>query len=75
MEGASREVGRLPAVKVEASEVDVISIRLAKAGYWAGNPEAVKDAPSDEVMRAWHYEQFVNDYERTWWNLNRESPK
>lgn len=39
------------------------TIRLAKAGYYGGNPEAILNAPVDVVMHLIHYEQFEIDIE------------
>jgi len=39
------------------------TIRLAKAGYYGGSPEAILNAPVDIVMHLIHYEQFEIDIE------------
>lgn len=49
-----------------------ISLKLAKAGWWGGDPGAVMRAPADEVMAAAQYENFLNDYENATFDLNRE---
>lgn len=36
---------------------------LAKAGWWNGNPSTILTAPIDWVMKAFHYENFVNKYQ------------
>lgn len=52
-----------PAVEVLADEATVVAVKLARAGYWGGDVGAVKRAPSDEVLDAADYEEFVGDYE------------
>jgi hypothetical protein len=49
-----------------------ISLRLAKAGWWQGDPGAIMRAPADEVMAAYQYDNFVADYERAVFDLNKE---
>lgn len=49
-----------------------ISLRLAKAGWWQGEPGRIMEAPADEVMAAIQYENFVSDYERATFDLNKE---
>lgn len=48
-----------------------ISLRLAKAGWWQGDPGKVLRAPADEVMGAIQFENFTTDYERGVFELNR----
>lgn len=48
-----------------------VALRLAKAGWWNGDPGAVMNAPADEVMAALQYENFTFDYERKMVELNR----
>lgn len=50
----------------------VIALRLAKAGYWGGDPEKVLEARVDMVMAAAGHETFLADYERAFIRLNRE---
>lgn len=50
----------------------VVSLRLAKAGYWGGDPGAVLRAPADEVMAAIQFERFQQEYEAAYIDLNRE---
>jgi hypothetical protein len=49
-----------------------IALRLAKAGWWQGDPGKVLKAPSDEVMAAFQYENFLSEYERMTYELNKE---
>jgi hypothetical protein len=40
-----------------------VALKLARAGYWGGDPGAVLRAPLDEVMAAVEYEDFCQEYE------------
>lgn len=46
-------------------------MRLAKAGYYGGDPDAVKAAPADTVLTILHYEAFETAYEIAYSELNR----
>jgi len=48
---------------------------LAKAGYGGGDPERILGMRADLVIAALQYESFVNDYERTYIEINREDNK
>lgn len=50
-----------------------IALRLAKAGWWQGDPGKVLRAPANEVMAAVHYENFLPEYENAIIELNREN--
>ena len=47
-------------------------MRLAKAGYWQGDPQKVLAASADLVMATAEYEKFVGNYEEAFIELNRE---
>lgn len=49
-----------------------ISLKLARAGYWQGDPGRVMRAPADEVMAAAQYEIFVSEVEQATFDLNKE---
>jgi hypothetical protein len=49
----------------------VIALRLARAGYWGGDPCAVKAAPVGEVLTALEYETFCGDYEAADYEMQR----
>lgn len=49
----------------------MIAVKLAKAGYYSGDPKAVLSAPTDIVMAAIQYEKFLTDYESTYMELNK----
>ena len=44
---------------------------LAKAGWWGGDPVAVRKAPADEVLTALEYVEFSAEYERRTLLLNK----
>ena len=46
----------------------VFALRLARVGY--GTPEEIMRMPSDIVMKALHYEKFLEDYEQSFVELN-----
>ena len=48
-----------------------IALRLAKAGYWQGDPGRILKAPADEVIGVLQYENFCSDYERAVIDLNK----
>lgn len=50
----------------------MLALRLAKAGWWGGDPDAVEAAPVDSVLDAAELEKFDADYERAWLALNRK---
>jgi len=49
----------------------LIALRLSKSGY--GKPTEILKMPSDIVIVALEYEDFVNKYESKFIDLNRES--
>ena len=46
-----------------------MACKLARAGYWGGDPGAIKRAPLDEVLAVADYEDFVGEYEQADFNL------
>jgi hypothetical protein len=40
----------------------MIALRLAKEGYWGGDPERVLNGRVDLVLEAAEYEVFINKY-------------
>lgn len=50
----------------------LIAARLSKEGF--GTPVEILRMPADVVMEAVHYSNFLNDYERTHAQLNKETP-
>lgn len=50
----------------------VLALRLAKGGWWGGNPGSVLQAPADEVLLAIHYENFKGSYESEMMRIARE---
>jgi len=45
---------------------------LAKAGYCNGDPNAILHCPVDIVIGMMEYEDFANDYEVAYIELNKE---
>lgn len=49
-----------------------MALKLAKDGWWGGDPGKVLAAPVDEVLDAFAYESFRADYESEMIRLNRQ---
>lgn len=49
----------------------MLALRLAKGGWWGGDPGKVLAAPVDEVLEAVQYEAFLGDYEQALIELNK----
>ena len=63
---------RFPEVEIDDEGI-FLSLKLAKAGYFEGNPDKVLLAPVQTVLNVLHYESFDNDYFETYQALNKES--
>lgn len=48
-----------------------MALRLAKSGWWNGDPMAVLRAPADAVVLAAQYDNFKSDYESEMMKLNK----
>jgi hypothetical protein len=48
----------------------MVALRLSKAGY--GRPDEVLKMRTDLVMAAVHYEIFLKEYERAFWEMNKK---
>lgn len=59
-----------PRTEIEASEEMLISLKLAKAGYFGGNPESVLQARVNVVLEALEYEKYLYDYDTALRELN-----
>lgn len=51
-----------------------MALKLAKAGWWQGDPGKILRAPADEVIGALSYEAFLSDYEQAVYDLSKEKP-
>jgi hypothetical protein len=51
--------------------VDLVALRLAKAGYYGGDPGRVKSAPVGDVLNALAYEGFIGEYEAVEYEMNK----
>lgn len=54
----------------EGLEAEFIALKLAKEGYYHGDPDKVLTAPVTTVLNILHYEGFVTDYERAYTAIN-----
>ena len=50
-----------------------MALRLAKAGYYGGDPGRVKEAPVGDVLNALSYEGFADLYSEVEYELNKPS--
>jgi hypothetical protein len=48
-------------------------LTLAKSGLFGSNPQTVLESPVDIVMQAYHFNNFMQDYEETSIELNKGS--
>jgi hypothetical protein len=52
-----------------------IALKIAKAGYYSGDPEKVLMARVDYVLAVLEYEKFTFDYEDVYMELNTSKGK
>ena len=50
----------------------MIAFSLAKAGYYGGSPETVYNAKTDTVMKNYHFEVGMNQYQETEMIINEK---
>lgn len=48
-----------------------MALRLAKEGFWGGDPERVLRARADLVLEALQYVAMLPEYERAYIEMNR----
>ncbi len=53
------------------NEARFVAMRLAKQGYFGGDPQKILDAPIDIVLDIMHYEAFESDYMQVYDELNK----
>jgi len=46
-------------------------LRVSKAGYYSGDPEKVLNSRVDHILAIIEYENFLNDYESAYMELNK----
>lgn len=51
----------------------MIALRLAKAGYYGGDPEKVLQGRVDHILDAIEFERFTADFEDAYIEMNKES--
>lgn len=64
----------VPKTVITADIVRIISLKVAKAGYYGGNPAFVRQAPIDDVISILDYENFLGEYEFTEFKMNEKTP-
>ena len=60
---------RHPRVNIDDT-VAFYSVKLAKLGYYGGNPELIRQAPLTMVMDIINYENFASDLQAAYRGLN-----
>jgi hypothetical protein len=48
-----------------------MSLKLAKKGYYNSDPRKVLEARVDDVMNIYNYENFISDFEDTYYEMNK----
>ena len=51
----------------------IVALKVAKAGYYSGDPEKVLQAKVDHVMLIIEYEKFNDDYQDVYMEINKPS--
>ena len=49
----------------------MVALKIAKLGYYSGDPEKVLNANVDHVLSILDYESFNNDFERVFSEINK----
>ena len=62
MENKRSEVKELPKFTSNCEVEEYIILMLAKAGWYGSNPSTILSAPTDWVMKCFHFENFTNDF-------------
>lgn len=60
-----------PKVTINAQYEEIIANTLAKAGWYAANPNIIYHTPVDKVMSSYHFEIFSREYESAYYELNK----
>lgn len=63
---------RKPIIEIEVGEDVLMAVSLAKNGFFNGNPELVLNSPVDIVVHTYNFNNFIQDYEETSIELNKE---
>jgi hypothetical protein len=53
----------------------LVAVRLAKSGYFQGDPEKVLQADADHVLMLVNYDTFLSNYEKVYFELNKPETK
>ena len=48
----------------------MIALKLAKSGWCNNNPEQILNMDGEIVMKMFHYQNFIDEYEEAFHNLN-----
>ena len=50
---------------------DLYPLRLAREGFWGGDPQKIHEAPTNLVLDAWEFINFQAEYEETSLEINK----
>lgn len=62
----------VPKTEITADFTRRICLKVAKAGYYGGNPAFVRQAPVDDVLSILDYEHFLDVYDYTEFKINEK---
>ena len=65
---------RVPDIQID-DELAFLSIRIAKQGFYGGDPDKVLKAPITTIMNILSFEQYECEYQETLRELNNGSNK
>lgn len=71
MESRVAKISRKQPTISITNEARFVAMRLAKQGYFGGDPQKILDAPIDIVLDIMHYEAFESDYMQVYDELNK----
>ena len=61
-----------PKIKSTLDDYELIAFSLAKAGYYGGSPETIYNTKTDTVIRNYHFEVGMNQYQETEMIINEK---
>ena len=62
-----------PETKITLDDSRLMILRLAREGFGGGDPERIENMPSDIVIDAIEYSNFLSDYEETVMEINKST--
>jgi hypothetical protein len=65
---------RYPEIQID-DELSFLSVRIAKMGFYGGDPDKVLKAPVTTIMNILAFERYEYEYQETFGELNDGSNK